>query len=44
VAQILPEKGVDLDPKDENGQTPRLHEAERGHKAIVGLLEAANKR
>jgi ankyrin repeat protein len=40
---VLLEKGAELDSKDTRGQTPLSRAAGEGHKAVVQLLELANK-
>jgi ankyrin repeat protein len=43
MVKLLLEKGADLESKDCSGRTPRSWAAEKGHEAIVKLLEKASK-
>jgi ankyrin repeat protein len=42
--KLLLEKPVDVDSKDNNGQTPLLWATEKGHEVVVKLLESETQR
>jgi hypothetical protein len=44
VVQLLLEKGVDTDSKDNDGRTPRSYAVDGGHEAVIQLLLEGRRR